>query len=169
MWFIRITCVTTSSFQEQYNFCYDAAVEYVRSSDICTSTNAAQAPMPVNFAPQEEVEVGPPPQLAMSPSQDHQRISLYGTANSAVALGHTSMVGVMPPAPLVHSTQTLLHSLAVSMATLEASCCPRKIQTSVIQQLQISVPIVQKPSFSTHWPSCIGVMYFVLCMQTNTH
>lgn len=125
--------------------------------------------MPVNFAPQEEVEVGPPPQLAMNPSQDHQRTSLYGTANSAVALGHTSMVGVMPPAPLVHSTQTLLHSLAVSMATLEASCCPRKIQTSVIQQLQISVPIVQKPSFSNHWPSCIGVMYFVLCMETPTN
>ena len=34
MWFIRITCVTTSSFQEQYNFCYDATVEYVHSSDI---------------------------------------------------------------------------------------------------------------------------------------
>ena len=131
-----------SAMMLQRNMC-------VHLTYFCTSANAAQAPMPVNFA-QEKVEAGPPPQLAMIPSRDHQHISPCGTANSAVALGHTSMVGVMPPAPSVHNTQTLLHTLAVSMATLEASCCPTEIHTSAIQQPQISVPIVQKPSFSMH-------------------
>lgn len=153
-----------SAMMLQQNMC-------VHLTYFCSSANAAQAPMPVNFAHQEEVEAGPPLQLAMIPSRDHQHISPCGTANSTVALGHTSMVGVMPPAPLVHNTQTLLHSLAVSMATLEASCCPPEIQTSGIQQPQTSVPIVQKPSFSMHWPSCVMVLlsFISFCVCANKH
>lgn len=153
-----------SAMMLQWNMC-------VHLTYFCSSANAAQAPMPVNIIAQEGVEAGPPPQLAMIPSRDHQHhISPCETMNSAVALGHTSMVGVMPPAPSVHNTQTLLHSLAVSMATLEASCCPPEIQTSAIQQPQISVPIVQKPSFSMHWPSCVMVLLsFISFVYANKH
>jgi len=58
------------------------------------------------------------------------------------------MVGVMPPAPLVHNTQTLPHFLGASMAAVGASYYPRMGQTNAIQGPQISVPIVVKPSFS---------------------
>ena len=133
-----VGCPSFSLLYQLKQACCD---EYVDSRSVCVAN--VQSPL---WTMLKKCKTSSP-----AYNRDHQYISPCGTTNSTIALGHTSMVGVMPPAPLVHNTQTLLHSLAVSMATLEASCSPRTIHTSVTYQPQISAPLV--PSLPMQWPS----------------